>query len=136
MTYGVFSQRKHQTLFAIALAFSLAGLSLPWFSFNPAVTGWQWGYTRGWLAVVTGVTALVLCLKLQAGRRADLAVTGLLLCAPVWYFYQFFTWHVAFVTGQVSLRTSLQVTYPGFYVALLLSIVPVAAYWLCRKKAF
>ena len=49
--------------------------------------------------------------------------------------YQFFTWHVLTITGEVNLQHSLQFAFPEFYVGLLASLAMVAAYFLIDKNA-
>lgn len=48
--------------------------------------------------------------------------------------YEFFTWHVMTITGAVSLRSSLQLAFPEFYLGLLVSVAMVAAYFDIHKK--
>ena len=48
--------------------------------------------------------------------------------------YKFFTWHVMTITGEVSIRNSLQLAFPEFYFGLLVSVAMVAAYFDIHKK--
>ena len=43
--------------------------------------------------------------------------------------YQFFTWHVLTITGEVSLRHSIQFAFPEFYFGLAVSLAMVIAYF-------
>ena len=42
--------------------------------------------------------------------------------------YQFFTWHVLTITGEISLQNSILLAYPEFYIGLSVSIVMVIIY--------
>lgn len=48
--------------------------------------------------------------------------------------YQFFTWHVLTITGEVSLRNSIRLAFPEFYLGLVVSLTMVAAYFSIDKK--
>lgn len=48
--------------------------------------------------------------------------------------YKFFTWHVMTITGEISIRNSLQLAFPEFYFGLLVSVAMVAAYFDIHKK--
>lgn len=48
--------------------------------------------------------------------------------------YEFFTWHVLTITGEVSLQNSIGLAFPEFYIGLIISIVMVAAYFVIDKK--
>ena len=43
--------------------------------------------------------------------------------------YQFFTWHVLTITGEVSLRHSIQFAFPEFYFGLAVSLAMVIVYF-------
>ena len=49
--------------------------------------------------------------------------------------YQFFTWHVMTVTGEVSLQHSVRFAFPEFYIGFAVSIAMVAAYFILDRKA-
>lgn len=49
--------------------------------------------------------------------------------------YQFFTWHVMTITGEVSLRHSINLAFPEFYFGLAVSIVMIIAYVAVEKEA-
>ena len=48
--------------------------------------------------------------------------------------YTFFTWHVQTITGEVSLRHSLQLAFPEFYFGLAVSLAMIVGYFLIDKK--
>ena len=48
--------------------------------------------------------------------------------------YQFFTWHVLTITGEVSFDNSIAFAFPEFYIGLIVSIVMVVAYFVIDKK--
>ena len=47
--------------------------------------------------------------------------------------YQFFTWHIATITGEMSLQNSLSLAYPEFYIGLAVSVLMVMAYFIIDK---
>lgn len=47
--------------------------------------------------------------------------------------HKFFTWHVMNITGEVSLRHSIDLAFPEFYVGLAVSFAMVAAYFVIDK---
>lgn len=48
--------------------------------------------------------------------------------------YQFLTWHIMTITGEMSLKTSFEFAFPEFYVGLLVSLAMVVYYWVIEKK--
>ena len=48
--------------------------------------------------------------------------------------YEFFTWHVLTITGEVSLQNSIGLAFPEFYIGLIISIVMVVTYFVIDKK--
>ena len=48
--------------------------------------------------------------------------------------YQFFTWHVQTITGEVSLQHSIRFAFPEFYIGLAVSLAMVAAYFIIDQK--
>ena len=44
--------------------------------------------------------------------------------------YKFLTWHVQTITGEISLRHSMQLAFPSFYIGLAASFAMVIAYFL------
>ena len=48
--------------------------------------------------------------------------------------YNFFTWHVLTITGEVSLQHSIRFAFPEFYIGLAVSLVMVVAYFIIDKK--
>lgn len=48
--------------------------------------------------------------------------------------YQFFTWHVLTITGEVSFDNGIAFAFPEFYIGLIISIVMVVAYFVIDKK--
>ena len=47
--------------------------------------------------------------------------------------YQFFTWHIATITGEMSLQNSLSLAYPEFYIGLVVSVLMIMAYFIIDK---
>lgn len=48
--------------------------------------------------------------------------------------YQFLTWHIMTITGEMSLRTSFEFAFPEFYVGLVVSLAMVVYYYIIEKK--
>ena len=48
--------------------------------------------------------------------------------------YQFFTWHVLTITGEVSLQHSIRLAFPEFYIGLVVSLAMVVAYFIIDQK--
>ena len=49
--------------------------------------------------------------------------------------YNYFTWHVLTITGEISLKHSIMFAFPEFYVGLAVSIIMVAAYLVITQKS-
>lgn len=49
--------------------------------------------------------------------------------------YKFFTWHVMTITGEISLKNSIRLAFPEFYVGLAISVLMVIVYiWVVQKE--
>lgn len=48
--------------------------------------------------------------------------------------YNYFTWHVLTITGEISLENSIMLAYPEFYLGLVVSILMVVVYLLITRK--
>ena len=48
--------------------------------------------------------------------------------------YNYFTWHVLTITGEISLKNSIMLAFPEFYLGLIVSILMVVVYLLITKK--
>lgn len=49
--------------------------------------------------------------------------------------YNFFTWHVLTVTGEVSLQLSIRFAFPEFYIGLAVSVIMVVFYLLTDRRS-
>ena len=47
--------------------------------------------------------------------------------------YNFFTWHVNTITGEISFQNSINFVFPEFYIGLVISLVMVIAYIITEK---
>ena len=47
--------------------------------------------------------------------------------------YQFLTWHIKTITGEMSIRNSVNFAFPEFYIGLVISIIMVVAYFVIDK---
>ena len=48
--------------------------------------------------------------------------------------YNYFTWHVLTITGEISLKNSMMFAFPEFYLGLVVSVLMVVVYLLITKK--
>lgn len=48
--------------------------------------------------------------------------------------YEFFTWHVLTITGELSLQHSIRFAFPEFYIGLVVSLAMVVAYFIIDQK--
>ena len=127
-------QKRNQ--FLMVLAVSLLAWCMPCFSFNPQMTGYQWGVS---LAGYTGLQLLAagwLCLEFwqKQSRWIWALVLCLLLTVPAVYLAWLPTWHTAFITGKISWEIGLYTVYPGYWIALALSFLPPVAFLLLKQK--
>ena len=47
--------------------------------------------------------------------------------------YNFFTWHILTITGEMSLQNSINFAFPEFYIGLAISVVMVILYFSIDK---
>lgn len=47
--------------------------------------------------------------------------------------YQFLTWHIMNITGEMSLRNSIEFAFPEFYIGLAISLIMVFVYFFIDK---
>ena len=47
--------------------------------------------------------------------------------------YNFFTWHILTITGEMSLYNSIEFAFPEFYIGLAISVVMVIFYFYIDK---
>ena len=70
--------------------------------------------------------------KLIAGKiSAASGVIGIVVSEV----YQFFTWHIMTITGEISIQHSIRLAFPEFYIGLIVSIVMVITYFVIDQKA-
>lgn len=127
-------QKRNQ--FLMVLAVSLLAWCMPCFSFNPQMTGYRWGVS---LAGYTGLQLLAagwLCLEFwqKQSRWIWALVLCLLLTVPAVYLAWLPTWHTAFITGKISWEIGFSTVYPGYWIALALSFLPLLAFLLLKQK--
>ena len=48
--------------------------------------------------------------------------------------YNYFTWHVLTITGEISLKNSIMLAFPEFYLGLVVSVLMVVVYLFITKK--
>lgn len=48
--------------------------------------------------------------------------------------YQFLTWHVLTITGEMSIKNSINFAFPEFYIGLIISLIMIVAYFIIDKK--
>ena len=47
--------------------------------------------------------------------------------------YQFFTWHIMNITGEMSLHNSIEFAFPEFYIGLVISLIMIFYYFSIDK---
>ncbi len=47
--------------------------------------------------------------------------------------YMFFTWHILTITGEISIRNSINFAFPEFYIGLAISLIMIVAYFVIDK---
>ena len=47
--------------------------------------------------------------------------------------YQFLTWHILTITGEMSLQNSINFAFPEFYIGFAISLIMVVAYFVIDK---
>ena len=47
--------------------------------------------------------------------------------------YQFLTWHILTITGEMSIQNSANLAFPEFYIGLVISLIMVAVYFVIDK---
>lgn len=55
-----------------------------------------------------------------------LAISGAVIMVAAEIF-KFFTWHYSTITGEISLQSSLRLTFPEFYIGLAASVIAAIA---------
>ena len=48
--------------------------------------------------------------------------------------YNYFTWHVLTITGEISLKNSIMLAFPEFYLGLVVSVLMVVVYLLITRR--
>lgn len=49
--------------------------------------------------------------------------------------YQFLTWHILTITGEMSIQTSIRLAFPEFYIGLIVSILMIVVYFVIERPA-
>ena len=132
----MFITKQKRNRFLTVLLLSLLAWCMPCFSFNPQITGYQWGVS---MAGYTGLQLLAvvwLCLEFwqKQSRWLMALVVCLLLTVPAVYVAWLPTWHTTFITGKISWAIGLSTVYPGYWAALGLSFLPLVAFFVLKQK--
>ena len=48
--------------------------------------------------------------------------------------YQFLTWHIQTITGELSIQNSINFAFPEFYIGLVVSLMMILAYFIIDKE--
>lgn len=48
--------------------------------------------------------------------------------------YQFLTWHIQTITGELSIQNSINFAFPEFYIGLVVSLIMILAYFIIDKE--
>ncbi|MEG1918281.1 MAG: hypothetical protein RR092_06455 [Oscillospiraceae bacterium] len=127
----MFTNPHRKRLFSSLLFLSVAGLFLPWFSFDPKMSGYFWGWYSLVLTFVPLCAVFGLCYgNPRPERWPKVLVETLLLSVPVCEFGYFLTWYT-FTVMPFQWSVSLRVATPAFWIALFLALLPPLAFPLC-----
>lgn len=86
----------------------------------------------GILSVILFVVGVWAPLKKQIiGKILCVLGTSGIVVAEI---YNFFTWHVMNITGEISIQHNIRFAFPEFYIGLIVSIAMVVAYFIIDKK--
>lgn len=47
--------------------------------------------------------------------------------------YQFLTWHILTITGEMSIQNSINFAFPEFYIGLTISLIMIVVYFVIDK---
>lgn len=47
--------------------------------------------------------------------------------------YMFFTWHIQNITGKFSIKNSIELAFPEFYIGLGISLIMIISYFVIDK---
>ena len=133
----MFASEWGRKLFIKIMLLSWAGMLLPWFSFGPQETGYWWGF-YGFQYVMIQMFLLGLSCNIEPEKdivkRFLPALTEVgLLSFPLAHFWQLVTWHTLYVTGKISLSIGLSTAYPTFWIAFVLSCIPILSFPVLRR---
>lgn len=86
----------------------------------------------GILSVILFVAGVWVPLKKQIiGKISCVLGTSGIVVSEI---YNFFTWHVMNITGEISIQHSIRFAFPEFYIGLIVSIAMVVAYFIIDMK--
>lgn len=115
----------------IFLVISITGLFLPWFFFS-----WTEDYSNGFGCMNPGMMlgylgSLGLCIIIPIKKdleNLELLNFLCLILIALSSLYEFFTWHIETVTGNLNLRVSIENAHYGFYISLISIVFSIAIY--------
>ena len=132
----MFATKQKRNQFLIVLAISLLAWCMPCFLFFPRITGDQWGVSIAGYTSLQLLAVVWLCLEFwqKQSRWLFALVFCLLLTVPVVYLAWLPTWHTTFITGKISWEIGFSTVYPGYWIALGLSLLPPLAFLMLKQK--
>lgn len=133
----MFASEWGKKTFVRIMLLSWVGLFLPWFSFEPNMQGYVWGFLF-FPYVMLQIAGLIVLFHNEPegniGRFIGSIFTEIcLITFPVIYIWQMLTWYYPIAFKEKSLQLGLSATYPPFWVSLALSIVPIIAFPVLRR---
>ncbi len=48
--------------------------------------------------------------------------------------YQFLTWHIQTITGELNIQNSINFAFPEFYIGLVVSLIMIFVYFIIDKE--
>ena len=133
----MFASKWGKKTFARIVLLSWAGLFLPWFSFEPSMEGYVWGFLF-FPYFMMQMAVLIVFYNNEPKDELGVFIVSIIteLCLvtfPIIYIWQMFTWYTPFVSVDNIFETSLEITYPPFWISLVLAIIPILAFPVLRR---
>ena len=132
-----FIMNKTKAILSIAVLISQIPMFLSWFGGGRGVQE-----IKGTIVLFNPITIVCILIyfmgvwevfkKRKVNTRISVIGLGGIILVEI---YEFLTWHYMTVTGRISLKTSIRMAYPEFYLGLFLSIFMLVLYlYLIRTK--
>ncbi|WMI81379.1 hypothetical protein [Anaerotignum sp. MB30-C6] len=134
----MFLSKRRRKMFVGCMVLPWLGFLLPWFSFNPEVTGYVWGYYVSPYVGLQAAIVLGLCYNAPTKEPSKwffpVFIEILLLSIPVMYIWKMMWWYYPAVVSDNYFVTGLSTTYPPFWIAFGLTFIPIFAFPILWRR--